>query len=138
MSDDNKGHQVIKVIRDEVITASYKFKALYGWHTFHRDLHAYKDEEMREEARRQTEIQDARIQAEQIEAIRLKAIAEEEEKSVFAMHGTRSRATSPARGTTTALVPPTDDLLIESDLAHDDVNRKALELLTLAISKRKI
>ena len=114
-----QGHQVIKVIRDEIITASYKFKALYGWHTFHRDLHAYKDEEMREEARRQTEIQDARIQAEQIEAIRLKTIAEEEEKERLHNAWDPVASNEPSERDDDSVVPPTDDLLVGSDPAHD-------------------
>lgn len=74
------GNQVITVKRDEIITAGTRFKAVYGLHTFHRDLNAYEDNDMRDEARRASAIQDSQLAAEKLAQKCLAAIEEREKQ----------------------------------------------------------
>ena len=82
---------------------------------FHRDLNAYgKDDEMRDEARRQTGIQDARIISEQLEANRLKSIAEEEEKKRLRNNPDPFASNEPSECDDDSIVPLSEDMPLEA------------------------
>ena len=77
---------------------------------------------MKDEARRQTGIQDARIIYEQLEANRLKSIAEEEEKERLRNNPDPFASNEPSERDDDSAVPLIEDMPFESNAVFEIVD----------------